>query len=864
MDELTSKMQVMVEEIWHFFQRYWRRSATGFLLGAVLGFAASTVGRLAGEGLKIGVKFVHSYLWDVAIWPTHGKVTLLFIVAIAALVYVVRSGQFLLRLWRSWWSGLVSGVGALWFLSAGSAFTWLSLTGKYRSLLLLGVGLLGSVLLWYRDVNAGKAQEATEEADPDKPIEGADEDILNRGAVIASIVRAVAGDLVPVLAITGAYGDGKTSVLNLLGKELESRKDVVWVRFSTWLPMDEKTLVSTLLSSVVEKLNARLFVPRIKKNFVEFTRTLFTVVPRVPASLKELLEKPSQDEQIAELRNNLAKLPLRVVVLLDDLDRMRRGELDTLFKLIRGVPEFPQFSYVCAFHQPALVQALRRDSSEEARAEATQYLEKFFPDSIPLPQIEDALLAVQFEKRFYGICDRNHLLVDAEERQRFTEDFRTLWQMWLRAYFTNLRRLKLYTNRLNRSLPLVGEEVNLRDFALLELVRMMHALMYEEIYRNARYFMFAPWRFTTWLQIVSPDETEAQKKRNEYFKTLFRELPLPPEGTLLAVLKELFPTVDAYLSGRDVPVSVAQNAKDAELQRRIYHPDFFPRYFLFQVPQDLFGERETSAFLAEMNRSSDVAQGIALFQAQYGKLREVPMKRWDFVRRVRSAMERLTPVALEALPMAVARLSDQFEADPLVPVEGTTARSIVFGAANRLTAARPAQTILERVIREAVSDRFATEVLNDCTTKKNRELEDWSKVDGGQLQKAFRERMNAKYGAGGSTFFPTSGQADFVPLGRWALCGPEGRKEVEQYLRREFAERHSNVGNFLVRFFPAEKVHPTEDPRVQNPVGTIRQIYFPAEELAELIEKYGDSAYSSEDEARAVREFKAEVTRSGV
>jgi len=35
-------------------------------------------------------------------------------------------------------------------------------------------------------------------------------------------------------------------------------------------------------------------------------------------------------------------------------------------------------------------------------------MEKFVPGSIQLPQIEDTLLAVQFEKRFYGICDRNH------------------------------------------------------------------------------------------------------------------------------------------------------------------------------------------------------------------------------------------------------------------------------------------------------------------------------------------------------------------------------------------------------------------------------------------------------------------------
>jgi hypothetical protein len=275
----------------------------------------------------------------------------------------------------------------------------------------------------------------------------------------------------------------------------------------------------------------------------------------------------------------------------------------------------------------------------------------------------------------------------------------------------------------------------------------------------------------------------------------------------------------------------------------------------------LFGEKETAAFLSEINHSSDVARGIALFEAQYEKLRDTPMKRWDFVRRIRSAMGRLTPVALEALPMAVARLSDQFEADPLVPVEETTARSIVFAAAEYLNGASGAQAILEGVILKAASDRFATEVLNDCTTTKNRELRDWSKVDSEHLKRAFRDRMNAKYGSGGASFFPSEGQVDFVPLGRWALCGTEGRNQVEQYLRREFDARHSNIGNFLVRFFPAEKVHPTEDPRAQDPIGTIRRIYFPPEELGTLIEWFGDSAYSSSDEGRAVREFAAELAR---
>jgi hypothetical protein len=46
-------------------------------------------------------------------------------------------------------------------------------------------------------------------------------------------------------------------------------------------------------------------------------------------------------------------------------------------------------------------------------------------------------------------------------------------------------------------------------------------------------------------------------------------------------------------------------------------------------------------------------------------------------------------------------------------------------------------------------------------------------------------------------------------------------------------------------------------------VGTIRRIYFPPEELAALLEKYGDSAHSSPDEGRAIHEFRLQFAGDG-
>jgi hypothetical protein len=720
-----------------------------------------------------------------------------------------------------------------------------------------------TLAVFRRDLRATEATSGPLESDPDEPISKDDEDILDRIAVVDSLVRAVASDCVPVIGLVGAYGDGKTSVLNLLSTALENR-GVLVVRFSTWLPLNEETLVSTLLNSILKALQAKLFIPEVKGRLIELTRTLCAVLPRVPHSVKDLFEKPSQSAQIAELTAILSRVPVRVAVLLDDMDRMHRGELDATLKLIRGVPNFPTMTYVCAFDPDALVQTLRPDTSATNQSEALRFLEKFFPDQIPLPKIEEALLTVEFEKRFFAICDRGNLLLGAQERQKFKDDFRTLWLLHLRKYFTNLRRVKLCANRLNRSLPTIGHEVNLREFVLLEVVRMINPLVYEEIFRNAPYFMFVGWRISTWLLTVHSNEKEEQARRQSYFDILFKDLPRPPDGILLGLLGELFPTVKAYLEGGAVPPSISEDAADAERRRSIIHPDFFPRYFIFHVPQDLFGERELSDFISAMNKETAVAQCVSLFRARYLGMEELPMKRGDFLHRVRFAIEQFRPTSAQALPVAISELSDKLEQEARPSFDEITARRIVFAAANRLRGTLGTQSVLEGVIRDARSDQFVTEVLNDCTLRRDDAIEDWSKIDTKRLEDCFRQRMGAKYAPGEkASFFPIKAPIDIRPLGRWGLCGTEGQREVHAYLLREFAAQHSNVGSFLMQFFPAERVSPAEDPRTVDPVGTIRQIYFPPEVLTMLLDEYGDSAHSSPEEARAIREFRSRYESRG-
>src|ERR1043166_7010390 len=116
------------------------------------------------------------------------------------------------------------------------------------------------------------------------------------------------------------------------------------------------------------------------------------------------------------------------------MDRMPKNELNVLFKVPRGVPEFPHLSYVCVFDRSSLVRILAVVLRKIACRRQRTYIEKFFPEEIQLPKIEPSRRAVEFERRLSGICDRNNLLDEPAERKTFQDEWRPVWEQLLKGF----------------------------------------------------------------------------------------------------------------------------------------------------------------------------------------------------------------------------------------------------------------------------------------------------------------------------------------------------------------------------------------------------------------------------------------------
>ena len=90
----------------------------------------------------------------------------------------------------------------------------------------------------------------------------------------------------PVLALSGPFGAGKTSTLNLLREHLSSK--TITISFSTWLPGSQETLTTYLLGDIASKCRKQYIVPGLRPGARRFAMALGQKVPLLSEYLKLL------------------------------------------------------------------------------------------------------------------------------------------------------------------------------------------------------------------------------------------------------------------------------------------------------------------------------------------------------------------------------------------------------------------------------------------------------------------------------------------------------------------------------------------------------------------------------------------------
>jgi len=213
----------------------------------------------------------------------------------------------------------------------------------------------------------------------DRPLVRKADDKLNRAPFadrVARVLRGVPRGAGLVVGIYGPWGDGKTTILNMLRGDLESDEMTVVRDFNPWRLTDEESMFrgffSMLADAFGESLSTKLEITKARTS--KWVRRLRWVTRTAgwfwkPAeSVDDVLAKFEKvaisgdrvglDDLRTRISALLKNVDKRIVVLVDDIDRLDKHEIHTLFRLIKACADFPNVCYVLAFDDVAVSASL--------------------------------------------------------------------------------------------------------------------------------------------------------------------------------------------------------------------------------------------------------------------------------------------------------------------------------------------------------------------------------------------------------------------------------------------------------------------------------------------------------------------------
>ncbi|WP_185753175.1 KAP family NTPase [Pseudomonas fluorescens] len=291
---------------------------------------------------------------------------------------------------------------------------------------------------------AQRMESINHTARQDRAIEDSQADALERKPFVASLVRTLVhteldadGKVTTrratgfVVGLTGEWGLGKSSVLNMLSEEFRTMDEVVVATLNPWLFKGRDELMQAYFNSLRDALGQSTSEKaKALQGQLERYKTAIEVAGSTAAGIVDIfigggvttvfwkrwivqglkgLLKPkdlSVNQERKALETKLGQENVAVVVLIDELDRVEDEEVRAVAQLVKAVGDIKGISYLVAYDPERVTQALGRgDSAEDRRRTGESYLEKIIQFAIPLRPLfnDDARALLQVSLRNNGV-----------------------------------------------------------------------------------------------------------------------------------------------------------------------------------------------------------------------------------------------------------------------------------------------------------------------------------------------------------------------------------------------------------------------------------------------------------------------------
>lgn len=324
----------------------------------------------------------------------------------------------------------------------------------------------------------------------------AKEDQLNRRVFAQQIAKGLIsgfpnGSESLVFGLNGPWGSGKSTLLSYIIDEVQKEdgkeKDIEYrvFEFNPWMFSGQNQLQRQFFQQLSRAVPSSK--DRVKSSLKKISGLLdkMTAVKFLNSglgegikSLNDLSKKLSREESLLEIKSKindiLIEKNIRLLITVDDLDRLTPNEVLDVFQLIKLNSNFRNTIFLLAYDKGVITSYLQG----KFKSNAEKYIDKIIQVDYRVPAIPDGKIKDMFLNSLQELGEELKVKIPIGELDIFWETH------GLRHYFLTVRDIKRFLNALRMRLPGIHTEVFLRDFIVIEAVRVFDYAGYESIYHR--------------------------------------------------------------------------------------------------------------------------------------------------------------------------------------------------------------------------------------------------------------------------------------------------------------------------------------------------------------------------------------------
>lgn len=423
----------------------------------------------------------------------------------------------------------------------------------------------------------------------DRPIDREEQDLLGRSFFSKQLGKAIYeynGKDGLVIGLFGKWGTGKTSVINMaineINKLAENDKNKPMImKFAPWNYSDKNNLISLFFQSLKNKIevqNNKEFKKKVGKALSDYSGAFDTLllVPGVSSgfieSLKSLArvlgdnlrEKVDLDRTKDILEKALIKANKKIIIVIDDIDRLTNSQIRDVFQLVKQVADFPNVIYVLAMDRDVVCRALK----EVHNMDGNEYLEKIIQVSFGLPELRKSRLHNIFLTKIKQIIKNisNEVIRD----EIYLEH---VYKNCIEPYINTLRDVNRVTNTFQFRYEMLYQETSFEDMAGITTLEVLEPELYKWICNNKDVVCGGVMH-----KLLSNSGNKPDYRK--LYHDQFESLGIDPDLAIKCV-STMFPAFAKDVNGHDYDYRSTSDNIIGKM--RVAHEERFELYFMFDL-----------------------------------------------------------------------------------------------------------------------------------------------------------------------------------------------------------------------------------------------------------------------------------------